>query len=795
VTKRRSSVTDIFKAASALAKIQSPLVVSSPTLGPDSESFPKTVTGTAELLGATRANDVWEMSRLLDEHKKSYLTVNSCDPLKRTAMHEAAKAGHVTALKFLISRGANVSPKDVSGNTPLDEAINCSQLEAQQTLSEAGAKLGNEAQAAARLINAVKSNDLDLAKSMVKGGTNIDHVDDDGRTSIHHAVALGSISMIEYLIEAGVKLDVADRFGLTPLGEAARHASRTGENKIHDLLVAAGADENFDGEERKNTWVVFGVLAAMQILFFVLYASTTKFGERPAHQPSESTNALRSTYSMYMDVHVMIFIGFGFLMTFLRKYGHSSIGLNFLLGALTIQWAMLCGGFWEQVFGGSMFHKIGINLNSLLLADFAAAAVLITFGALLGKVTPLQMVVIAFLEVIFFGLNEQLLLQIGILDVGGSIIVHLFGAYFGLAASRVLRSEAASGAEDNASVYHSDLFAMVGSVFLWVYWPSFVSAPAGADDQERAIIATVMALAGSCFSAFMASYLLRRGKFNMVDVQNATLAGGVAIGSAANIVVLSPAESLLIGVIGGLLSVIGYVKVQPRLEKTLKIHDTCGVHNLHGMPAVLAGIASAIVVSYSGEQGVFVTYASQSAWNNAYNSGQIAGRSAGMQAGFQLLCVVVSFAMAVICGALSGLVAKFMKRVEDNELFIDSRYWEVPNFETPFYFDRRGEINRETLSTAVETSLSKHAGTMYTPEADRPVRVPAASSPVQVTSQSVASTSLISNELINMKLDLMLQRLIPQVGSGESAQSKWPVAQNYAPVPPTTPSLNGSDHV
>ena len=81
--------------------------------------------------------------------------------------------------------------------------------------------------------------------------------------------------------------------------------------------------------------------------------------------------------------------------------------------------------------------------------------------------TPLQLMAIAFLEVIFFNLNEQVLLRIGILDVGGSIIVHLFGAYFGLAASRVLSARSANSNSNNSSVYHSDLFAMIGTIFLW----------------------------------------------------------------------------------------------------------------------------------------------------------------------------------------------------------------------------------------------------------------------------------------------------------------------------------------
>lgn len=40
----------------------------------------------------------------------------------------------------------------------------------------------------------------------------------------------------------------------------------------------------------------------------------------------------------------MIWIGFGFLMTFLRRYGQSAIGLTFLLGAIMVQVAMICEG-------------------------------------------------------------------------------------------------------------------------------------------------------------------------------------------------------------------------------------------------------------------------------------------------------------------------------------------------------------------------------------------------------------------------------------------------------------------
>ena len=48
--------------------------------------------------------------------------------------------------------------------------------------------------------------------------------------------------------------------------------------------------------------------------------------------------------AVFQDVHVMIFVGFGFLMTFLRRYGHSSIAFNMLMAAFAIQWATITLG-------------------------------------------------------------------------------------------------------------------------------------------------------------------------------------------------------------------------------------------------------------------------------------------------------------------------------------------------------------------------------------------------------------------------------------------------------------------
>ena len=110
-----------------------------------------------------------------------------------------------------------------------------------------------------------------------------------------------------------------------------------------------------------------------------------------------------------------------------------------------------------------MYMYMHTHKNSLVGSDFAAAVVLITMGALLGRVSHFQLIIIAFFEVMFFSANEALNIHVlKASDIGGSMLIHTFGAYFGIAVSLVLFHQKARDHPRNSTVYHSDLFSMIG---------------------------------------------------------------------------------------------------------------------------------------------------------------------------------------------------------------------------------------------------------------------------------------------------------------------------------------------
>jgi ammonium transporter Rh len=359
---------------------------------------------------------------------------------------------------------------------------------------------------------------------------------------------------------------------------------------------------------------LFAILEILIIIGTILFTTygegamaptTIGSGDNLASFENSEYFAISRYYGAFQDVHVMIFIGFGFLMSFLRKNAFNSLGLTFLVGAFAIQWFILTDAFWHAAFADN-WKKLEIDLEIMLRADFAAGSVLITYGVVLGTVSPTQLLMIAFIFMPFFSLNDHIGLdKLQIADLGGSMTVHMFGAFFGMALSIAMnaKKKAAKKSHENASVYHSDVFAMIGTVFLWLFWPSFNSALGSGNTQHRAIVNTYLSLTGSCVAAFIASYLIRGdNKFNMVDVQNATLAGGVALGAACDMD-MGPGVAMLIGALTGVVSVFGYVHVQPFLDTKMRLHDTCGVNNLHGMPSVIGAIVGIVYTAIAEDVG------------------------------------------------------------------------------------------------------------------------------------------------------------------------------------------------
>lgn len=66
-------------------------------------------------------------------------------------------------------------------------------------------------------------------------------------------------------------------------------------------------------------------------------------------------------FAGFQDVHVMIFVGFGFLMTFLKRYSFGAVGFNFLIAAFGLQWALLMQGWFHSLDYTDGKIKIGVE--------------------------------------------------------------------------------------------------------------------------------------------------------------------------------------------------------------------------------------------------------------------------------------------------------------------------------------------------------------------------------------------------------------------------------------------------
>mmetsp|Transcript_13153 Transcript_13153/g.26277 ORF Transcript_13153/g.26277 Transcript_13153/m.26277 type:complete len:602 (+) Transcript_13153:188-1993(+) len=326
---------------------------------------------------------------------------------------------------------------------------------------------------------------------------------------------------------------------------------------------------------------------------------------------------------------------------------------------------------------------------SMIEGLLATVPVQITYGMLLGKVGPSQLMLCALMCVTSYGINYWVVIYIlgGWDHVGGSCVIHIFGSFFGIGCTLLASQKGSAQNPDNAPRYNADVLCIVGVILNWMTFPTFNAYFAPAAAQEAVVVNTYLALFSSCVAAMVFSSLYS-GQFKLdpADVQRSAIAGGVAISSVFSIFA-TPYEAMVVGFVGGGACSTSHHYLRRFLEKKLQITDTVGAVSLHAVPAMVAWAAGIIKVanldsSYMGKWSGALFGARQTRtlpYDMEYDLIFMHSEGNNDTAEYQGYLMPVTICIATVAGILTGTAARKVKGPSVARTFSDSIFWRVPD--------------------------------------------------------------------------------------------------------------------
>ena len=159
----------------------------------------------------------------------------------RTAVTAAAYAGAAAVVRALVDAGADVDVQDESRANPLLAVGETGDVDVLREVLRAGPDLARTNRfGGTALIPAADRGHVEMVRALLRTDIDVDHVNDLGWTALLEAVILGDggrrhQEIVRLLLDAGARVDLADRDGVTPL----EHARRAGYDEIESMLAAA----------------------------------------------------------------------------------------------------------------------------------------------------------------------------------------------------------------------------------------------------------------------------------------------------------------------------------------------------------------------------------------------------------------------------------------------------------------------------------------------------------------------------------------------------------------------------
>lgn len=351
-------------------------------------------------------------------------------------------------------------------------------------------------------------------------------------------------------------------------------------------------------------------LAALVVAIIVAVALMAVTGEfnGVAEIASSISNGISPNeqlqFGKNLDIWFMLML-VAFLMIFIRKF-EWGVCLAVLLsaaGSFVIYLALVT----LIPVNGAIPYEVW-DQSLLINAVICAITVVIAIGVFLGTCKMWQYFLVGVLFAVVYYVVQYYIM--GTLsekifggfatDPGGSILVHMCAAYFGLGVALGIREKRAFN-EPMYTTTHSVTFVWLASMLLWMLWPSFVTSLLSPTDITWGTITCYMAGMGSLISTYVVCMAIQ-GKVNPLIYTYAMLCGPVAIG--APLLSVGPWGALLIGLIAGAVSALCFIYLQPWLCSKLGVLDVMGVHNLHGVGGWMGAIFVSIVVGSFTSLGV-----------------------------------------------------------------------------------------------------------------------------------------------------------------------------------------------
>ncbi|MBI9051594.1 MAG: ammonium transporter [Anaerolineaceae bacterium] len=177
----------------------------------------------------------------------------------------------------------------------------------------------------------------------------------------------------------------------------------------------------------------------------------------------------------------------------------------------------------------------------------------------------------------------------GYLDFAGSSVVHMVGAFLGLAGTLVMGKRRDKEFGKATIRGHNIPLAALGTFVLWLGWFGFNPGSTLAADPvaiSLIVVTTDFAATMGAITAMLLSYF-HTGKWDVSMAMNGCLGGLVAI--TAPCAFVSPMSALVIGIIAGAITYYGV-----GLMEKMRIDDPVGAFPVHGMNGIFGVLAVGI---------------------------------------------------------------------------------------------------------------------------------------------------------------------------------------------------------